>query len=61
MRGEFLHAFLDTEQVKSHLPVQVLHGATRIDAAGLFYDHAQQRLDLTGPTRSVLPPRALKP
>ncbi len=57
MRGEFLHAFLDLEQVKSHLPVQVRHGQTQMRAAGLFYDHAQQRLDLTGPTRTVLQPR----
>jgi lipopolysaccharide export system protein LptC len=61
MRGEFLHAFLDTEKVKSHLPVQVRHGGTQINAAGLLYDHARQRLDLTGPTRTVLQPRAVRP
>jgi lipopolysaccharide export system protein LptC len=61
MRSDFLHAFLDTEQVKSHLPVQVRHGGTQITAAGLLYDHSRQRLDLTGPTRTVLQPRALRP
>jgi lipopolysaccharide export system protein LptC len=61
LRGEFLHAFLDTERVKSHLPVQVRHGATRLSAAGLLYDHPRQRLELSGPTRTVLPPRAARP
>ncbi|MBX3634782.1 MAG: LPS export ABC transporter periplasmic protein LptC [Rubrivivax sp.] len=58
MRGEFLHAFLVTEQVKSHLPVQVRLGASELRAAGLEYDHPSQRLELKGPMRVVLPPRA---
>lgn len=61
MRGDFLHAYLDIQQVKSHLPVQVLQGANRISAAGLLYDHRAQRLDLTGPTRTVLQPRPQRP
>lgn len=58
MRGEFLHAFLVTEQVKSHLPVQVTLGGSELRAAGLEYDHPAQRLELKGPMRVVLPPRA---
>jgi lipopolysaccharide export system protein LptC len=58
MRGEFLHIFLVTEQVKSHLPVQVTMGASELRAAGLEYDHPTQRLELKGPMRLVLPPRA---
>lgn len=58
MRGEFLHAFLVTEQVRSHLPVQVTLGASELRAAGLEYDHPTQRLELKGPMRVVLPPRA---
>jgi lipopolysaccharide export system protein LptC len=58
MRGEFLHAFFVTEQVKSHLPVQVRRGGAVLDAAGLDYDHVQQRLELKGPMRAVFPPRA---
>jgi lipopolysaccharide export system protein LptC len=57
MRGEFLHAFLVTERVKSHLPVVVRHGSSELRAAGLEYDHAAQRLDLKGPLRAVLAPR----
>jgi lipopolysaccharide export system protein LptC len=58
MRGEFLHAFLVLEQVRSHLPVQVRHGSSELRAAGLDYDHAAQRLALKGPLRAQLTPRA---
>jgi lipopolysaccharide export system protein LptC len=60
MRSEFLHAFLVTERVKSHLPVWVQSGSSELHAAGLDYDHAARRLELQGPLRAVLPPRASK-
>lgn len=58
MRGEYLHAFLVAERVKSHLPVLVRRGTTELRAAGMVYDHATGRLDLTGPIRAEMPPRA---
>ncbi len=60
MRGEFLHAFLVTERVQTHLPVLVRHGATELKAAGLSYDHATRRLELKGPLRAVMAPRVSK-
>ena len=57
MRGEFLHLFLVTERVQSHLPVLVKFGSSDIRAAGLLYDHPSRRLDLSGPMRAVLSPR----
>ena len=51
MRSEFLHAFMVTERVRSHLPVMVLQGRSEMRAAGMDYQHATQRLDLKGPTR----------
>lgn len=57
MRSEFLHAFLLTERVRSHLPVQVTQGATALRAAGLEYDHGTRRLQLEGPMRAELAPR----
>lgn len=57
MRGEFLHAFLVTERVKSHLPVQVRLGGNEITSGGLDYDHAAGRLELTGAVRARLAPR----
>ena len=58
MRGEFLHAFLAAERVKSHLPVRVRQGSTEMQAAGLDYDHATRLLELKGPLRTVLAARA---
>jgi lipopolysaccharide export system protein LptC len=58
MRSEFLHAFFVTQRVKSHLPVMVQSGGSDLRATGLDYDHAARRLDLQGPMRAVLPPKA---
>ncbi len=58
MRSEFLHAFLVTERVRSHLPVVVRVGNSELHASGLEYDHAARRLDLQGPMRANLAARA---
>ena len=47
-RGEFLHAFLLTERVRSHLPVTVTRGRTVVNAGGLEYDNLAGLLQLTG-------------
>ena len=57
MRSEFLHAFLVTERVKTHLPVLIRSAGTDMHAAGMAYDNATRRLDLQGPMRVVLSPR----
>ena len=57
MRGEFLHAFIDAERVRSHLPVQVRQGGTELRAAAFDYDKGANRLQLKGPLRATLPPR----
>ena len=61
MRSEFLHAFLLTERVKSHLPVLVRVGASELHGDGLDYDHGARRLDLQGNVRARLAPRAAVP
>ena len=60
MRSEFLHAFLVTERVRSHLPVLVRHAGSELRAAGMEYDHVARRLDLKGPLRSQSTPRVAK-
>ncbi len=60
MRSEFLHAFLVTERVRSHLQVSVQVGSSEIVARGLDYDHGAARLELEGPVRAQLAPRAAK-
>lgn len=59
MRSEFLHAFLVTERVRSHLPVLVRQGADEWQAGGLDYDHGARKLELAGPMRAQLAPRSL--
>ncbi len=56
MSGEFLHAFLVTERVRSHLPVRVRQGGADLQAGGLAYDHGERKLELLGPIRAVFPP-----
>jgi lipopolysaccharide export system protein LptC len=55
-RGEFLHAFLTTERVRSHLPVTVTQGATEIRADGMSYDNLTRLVEFKGRVRAVLSP-----
>ena len=60
-RGEFLHAFLSTERVRSHLPVVVTQGATEIRADGMAYDKLAGVLDFKGRVRAVFTSPEAKP
>lgn len=55
-RGEFLHAFLATERLKSHKPVQITRGETRMIADSLDYDNVEQIMELRGRVRGTLAP-----
>ena len=59
-RGEFLHAFVDTERVKSNKPVELQRGTDRFTADSLDYDNLDRVLELHGRVHGVLvpPPRA---
>lgn len=57
-RGEFLHAFFDTERVRSHLPVTVTRGATEVRADAMEYDHLSGVVRFNGRMRGVFEPRA---
>jgi len=52
VRGEFLHAFLRFERLRSHLPVHITRSGADTQAAGMDYDHVQQVLQLVGPVRA---------
>ena len=58
VEGEFLHAFLRFERLRSHLPVRVRQGGTDARANGLDYDNVQQLLQLDGPVRATIRPGA---
>ena len=51
-KGEFLHAFLSTERVRSHLPVTVTRGGTVLQADALEYDNLAGLLQLRGRVRA---------
>ena len=57
IRGQFLHFFVDTEQVRSHLPVTLTRGANVFDGDKLDYDNLSRVMELTGHVRGVLRPR----
>lgn len=55
-RGEFLHAFLDDERIKSHKPVELERGGDRITADSLDYSNFDQVVELRGRVRGTLLP-----
>ena len=55
-RGEFLHAFMASEKVKSHKPVELLRGNDRFSADALDFDNVAQVLQLNGRVRGTLVP-----
>jgi lipopolysaccharide export system protein LptC len=56
-RGEFLHAFLDTERIKSHKPVELLRGSDRFTADTLDFDNIEQVMTLRGRVKGLLVPQ----
>jgi lipopolysaccharide export system protein LptC len=56
--SEFVHAFLDTERLRSHLPVLLRQGSSEIRAAGFEYDNLSRVAQLTGPVRAHFAPPA---
>lgn len=55
-RSEFLHAFRNTEQIRSHLPVIVKQGTSVVRADGMNYDHLAGVVELKGRTRASFTP-----
>jgi lipopolysaccharide export system protein LptC len=56
-RGEFLHAFMATERIKSHKPVELVRGSDRFTADSLDYDNVERVLELRGRVRATLLPQ----
>ena len=53
-QGEFLHAFIDSERVRSHLPVQLTAGNDRFTADTMDYENVERVIALKGRVRGVL-------
>ena len=56
-RGEFLHAFLKTERVRSDQPVTFTRGAAMIRADSFTYDNIERIVELRGHVRATFPAR----
>lgn len=59
-RGEFLHAFMDTERVKSHKPVELTRGNDRFTGDTLDFDNLDRVMQLKGRVKGTLVPDAAK-
>jgi lipopolysaccharide export system protein LptC len=55
-RGEFLHAFLKAERIRSHMPVELIRGNDRFTADSLDFDNAESVLLLKGRVKGTLLP-----
>ncbi len=55
-KSEFLHAFMKTERVKSHKPVELTRGQDRFTANSLDYDNHDRIMLLTGRVRGQMVP-----
>jgi len=60
-RGEFLHAFMNTERVKSHKPVTLIRGNDVFTADQMDYDNLDRVMQLGGRVRGRLVPDRVKP
>ncbi len=58
VRGEFLHFFVNTEQLKSNRPVVLERGADRFTGDSLDATNLEQQLQLTGRVRGTIAPGA---
>jgi lipopolysaccharide export system protein LptC len=59
-KGEFLHAFIDTEMVTSHLPVEIERGKDRFFGDTMDFDNVAQTLKLEGRVRGTIVPKKQK-
>ncbi len=55
-RGEFLHALLKAERIKSHKPVELIRGTDRFTADTLEFDNLGRVMQLKGHVRGTLQP-----
>jgi lipopolysaccharide export system protein LptC len=59
-RGEFLHAFMDTERVKSNKPVELTRGNDKFTADAMDFDNLKRVMELKGRVKGTLVPAAVR-
>ena len=60
-KGEFLHAFMKTEQLRSNQSVTLTRGTDRFVADAMEYDNRKQVIELRGRVRGTLTSSAAAP
>jgi lipopolysaccharide export system protein LptC len=55
-RSEFLHAFMDTERLRSHKPVELMRGRDRFTADTMDFDNLDRVMELKGRVKGTLVP-----
>jgi len=59
LRSDFLHVFANSENVRSHLPVEMVRGnGDRFTADSMMYDNLDRVLELKGRVRGTLAPHS---
>jgi len=61
MRSEFLHAFMNTERVRTHLPVVMTRGGDQFAGDSMDFDNLDRVMNLNGRVRGQLVPKVVKP
>jgi lipopolysaccharide export system protein LptC len=59
-RGEYLHAFMDTERIESNKPVELMRGQDQFTADTMDFDNRERVIQLKGRVRGTLVPGAAK-
>jgi len=59
--GEFLHFFANTDEVKSHMPVQAVRGKNTFKGDSMHADNLNQVIQLQGRVNTVLTPKSVSP
>jgi lipopolysaccharide export system protein LptC len=60
-QGEFLHAYVNDERVKSHKPVVLIRGADQFTGDTFAFNNLTGIADLNGRVRGLLMPRVIVP
>jgi lipopolysaccharide export system protein LptC len=60
-QGEFLHVFVNTEQIKSHKPVLMMRGQDRIEASHLDFNYLERVARFDGRVNATFGSRNSKP
>lgn len=60
VQGEFLHAFVNTEKLRSHLPVRIATRGGEMRAQNFEYDNLKGLLSFNGPSTARFDPPGLR-